>query len=317
MRVDQTLLPTVTPIPFRKRFWRSTRYQLTALAFISPWLIGFLVFMAYPILESLRLSFTDFRLLDASWSYINIKNYVFIFTRDSTFLKAVQNTLLYAILSVPINLGVGLGTALLMNQKVRGLSVWRTMFFLPSLVPPVATIVVFRALFDPGRGLINEILRKMGMVNVPGWFATTDTALITIVLMGIWGFGGTMIIILAGLQDVPRSLLEAAQIDGANTWQKFLNITLPLISPVLFFNLVLGCIGAFQVFAQSIVLGGATGWPGGTTMFFNVYVYLVGFQSPYRIGYASALGWILFIGVLIVTGFNFLVSKRFVFYAGE
>jgi len=314
---EQVLSPTIAPIPIRKRLWRSTRYQLTALAFISPWLIGFLVFMAYPILESLRLSFTDFRLLDSSWSYIALKNYIFIFTRDSTFLKAVQNTLLYAILSVPINLGVGLGTALLMNQKVKGLSIWRTMFFLPSLVPPVATIVVFRALFDPGRGLINEVLRRFGVVNVPGWFATTDTALITIVLMGIWGFGGTMIIILAGLQDVPRSLLEAAQIDGANTWQKFLNITLPLISPVLFFNLVLGCIGAFQVFAQSIVLGGATGWPGGTTMFFNVYVYLVGFQSPYRIGYASALGWILFVGVLIVTGFNFLVSKRFVFYAGE
>jgi multiple sugar transport system permease protein len=204
-----------------------------------------------------------------------------------------------------------------MNQKVKGLSIWRTLFFLPSLVPPVATIVVFRALFDPGRGLINEILRKLGVTNLPGWFATTDTALITIVLMGIWGFGGTMIIILAGLQDVPRSLVEAAEIDGANSWHKFLNITIPLISPVLFFNLVLGCIGAFQVFAQSIVLGGATGWPGGTTMFFNVYVYLVGFQSPYRLGYASALGWILFVGILIVTSFNFLVSKRFVFYAGE
>lgn len=305
------------PIESRKIFWHSVRYNLTALAFISPWLIGFLLFMAYPILESLRLSFTDFRLLEDTFSYVGFSNFIFIFTRDSTFVRAVQNTLLYAVLSVPINLSVGLGTALLMNQKVKGMSIWRTLFFLPSLVPPVATIVVFRALFDPGRGLINEILRNLGVIDPPGWFATTDTALITIVLMGVWGFGGTMIIILAGLQDVPRSLLEAAEIDGANAWHKFIHITIPLISPVLFFNLVLGCIGAFQVFAQSIVLGGATGWPGGTTMFFNVYVYLVGFQSPYRIGYASALGWILFIGILLVTGFNFLVSKRFVFYSGE
>lgn len=317
MKIESTLTPPLAPIRFRKNFWRSSRYHLTALAFISPWLIGFLLFMAYPILESLRLSFTDFRLLGNTWSYNGISNYIFIFTRDVTFIKAVQNTLLFAILSVPINLSVGLGTALLMNQKVKGISIWRTLFFLPSLVPPVATIVVFRALFDPGRGLINEILGNMGVTNLPGWFATTNTSLITIVLMGIWGFGGTMIIILAGLQDVPRSLVEAAEIDGANSWQRFLHITLPLISPVLFFNLVLGCIGAFQVFAQSIVLGGATGWPGGTTMFFNVYVYLVGFQSPYRIGYASALGWILFVGVLLVTAFNFLVSKRFVFYSGE
>jgi multiple sugar transport system permease protein len=306
-----------THVPLKKTLWHAARYNLTALAFISPWLIGFLLFMAYPILESLRLSFTDFRLLEDNYNYVGFKNFVFIFTRDSTFIKAVKNTLLYAILSVPINLSVGLATALLMNQKVKGMSIWRTLFFLPSLVPPVATIVVFRALFDPGRGLINEILRKVGVVDPPGWFATTDTALITIVLMGVWGFGGTMIIILAGLQDVPRSLVEAAQIDGANAWQRFINITIPLISPVLFFNLVLGCIGAFQVFAQSIVLGGATGWPGGTTLFFNVYVYLVGFQSPYRLGYASALGWLLFIGILIVTAFNFFVSKRFVFYSGE
>ena len=317
MKNVSALPQVIAPTPFRKTLWRTLRYNLTALAFISPWLIGFLLFMAYPILESLRLSFTDFRLLEESFNYIGFKNFIFIFTRDATFTKAVQNTLLYAILSVPINLSVGLGTALLMNQKVKGISIWRTLFFLPSLVPPVATIVVFRALFDPGRGLINEILRNLGVIDPPGWFATTDTALITIVLMGVWGFGGTMIIILAGLQDVPRSLLEAAQIDGANAWQRFINVTIPLISPVLFFNLVLGCIGAFQVFAQSIVLGGATGWPGGTTLFFNVYVYLVGFQSPYRLGYASALGWILFIGILLVTAFNFLVSKRFVFYSGE
>lgn len=317
MKNVNALPQAMPPIPFRKSFWRSTRYNLTALAFISPWLIGFLLFMAYPILESLRLSFTDFRLLEDGSNYIGLKNFEFIFSRDSTFIKAVQNTLMFAILSVPINLGVGLGTALLMNQKVKGISIWRTLFFLPALVPPMATIVVFRALFDPGRGLINEILRNLGVVDPPGWFATTDTALITIVLMGVWGFGSTMIIMLAGLQDVPRSLLEAAEIDGANSLQKFFNITIPMISPVLFFNLVLGCIGAFQVFAQSLILGGVTGWPGGTTMFFNVYVYLTAFQSPYRLGYASALGWILFVGILIVTGFNFLVSKRYVFYAGE
>ncbi len=296
--------------------WSRARYHLTALAFISPWLIGFLLFMAYPILESLRLSFTNFRLLDSDYSYVGLTNYKFIFTLDSTFGRAVLNTILFALLSIPINILVGLGTAMLLNTKVKGMNYWRTLFFLPSLVPPVATIVIFKALFDPGRGLINEILGKLGL-GQPGWFASSDTALISIVIMGAWGFGTTMIIMLAGLQEVPRTLIDAAEIDGANSWQRFWNITIPMISPILFYMLVLGCIGAFQVFTQSIVLGGAMGWPGGTTLFYNVYVYVVGLTSPYRMGYASALGWILFLAIMIVTGLNFLLSKRYVFYSGE
>lgn len=309
---------TATPTPGIRTARKRPRfaYHLTALAFIAPWLIGFLLFMAYPILRSLYLSFTDFKLLEDGYNWVGLRNFVFIFTRDKTFIRAVQNTLLYAVLSVPINLLIGLGTALLLNQKVRGMSGWRTLFFLPTLVPPVATIVVFRALFDPGRGLINSILGSLGLPQ-PGWFATTDTALITMVIMGTWGFGGAMIILLAGLQDVPRSLLEAAEIDGANSGQRFRHITIPMLSPVLFFNLVLGCIGAFQVFTQSVVLGGNVGWPGGRTLFYNVYVYVTGFTSPYRMGYASALGWLLFLGILFVTGLNFLLSKRYVFYSGE
>ncbi len=314
--MTSTAATTATTTTHQGRVRRRALYNLTALAFIAPWLIGFLLLMAYPVLRSLYLSFTDFRLLEDEYNWIGLKNFIFMFTRDKTFVRAIQNTLLYAILSVPINLLIGLGTALLLNQKARGMSGWRTLFFLPTLVPPVATIVVFRALFDPGRGLINAFLGKLGLPQ-PGWFASTDTALITMVIMGAWGFGGAMIILLAGLQDVPRSLLEAAAIDGANSWQRFRHITIPMISPVLFFNLVLGCIGAFQVFTQSVVLGGNVGWPGGRTLFYNVYVYVVGFNSPYRMGYASALGWILFLGILLVTGLNFLLSKRFVYYSGE
>jgi multiple sugar transport system permease protein len=304
------------PAASRARTWRKINYHLSALLFISPWLIGFLLFLAYPFIESLRLSFTDFKLLDEVSHFIAWKNYIFMFTRDKTFIRAAKNSLQYAIMEVPLALTISLSIAILLNQKVRGMSIWRTIFFLPSLVPPVATIVVFRALFDPGRGLINKALGEIGLPQ-PGWFASTDTALLTMVIMGAWGFGGTMIIMLAGLQDVPRTLLEAAEIDGANSWQRFWAITIPLISPVIFFNLVLGCIGALQVFAQSFILGGATGWPGGSTLFYNVYVYVVGFNSPYRMGYASALGWTLFLGVLVVTGLNFLVSKRYVFYSGE
>ena len=137
------------------------------------------------------------------------------------------------------------------------------------------------------------------------------------VIMGAWGFGGAMIILLAGLQDIPRTLLEAAEIDGANSAQRFWSITLPILSPIIFFNWVLGFIGALQVFAQSLLLGGNVGWPGGSTLFYNVYVYVVGFNSPYRMGYASALGWVLFVGILAATGLNFLLSRRFVFYSGE
>ncbi len=300
-----------------KRLWKSVRFNLTALAFISPWLIGFLLFMAYPIFESLRLSFTNFRLLEPDlMQYVGWNNYKFMFTKDQVLLRAAVNSAMYAIMQVPLVMLVGLGAAVLLNQKVRGMSFWRTIFFLPSLVPPVATIVVFRALFDPGRGLINKVLGELHLPQ-PGWFASSDTALLTMVIMGAWGFGGGMIIMLAGLQDVPREMLEAAEIDGANSSQRFWSITIPMISPVLFFNLIMGCIGALQVFTQSIILGGSTGWPGGSTLFYNVYVYVVAFQSPYRMGYASALGWILFIGILVVTGLNFLLSKRYVFYTGE
>ena len=298
------------------RRWRQARYNLTALLFISPWLIGFIVFLAYPILESLRLSFTNFQLLDAGTKYIGLRNYIFMFTRDRTLIRAIQNTIGYALMAVPLSLVIALTAAVLLNQKVRGLSLWRTLFFLPSLVPPVATIVIFRALFDPGRGLINQVLENFGLPQ-PGWFASSDTALFTMVIMGAWGFGGAMIILLAGLQDIPRTLLEAAEIDGANSAQRFWSITLPILSPIIFFNWVLGFIGALQVFAQSLLLGGNVGWPGGSTLFYNVYVYVVGFNSPYRMGYASALGWVLFVGILAATGLNFLLSRRFVFYSGE
>ena len=295
---------------------RQIRYHLTALLFISPWVMGFVIFLAYPILESLRLSFTNFQLLDSGTEYIGLRNYIFMFTKDRTLIRAMQNTVGYALMAVPLSLIIALSSAVLLNQKVRGQSLWRTLFFLPSLVPPVATVVVFRALFDPGRGLINQVLANLGLPQ-PGWFATSDTALITMVIMGAWGFGGAMIILLAGLQDIPRTLLEAAEIDGANSSQRFWSITLPILSPIIFFNWVLGSIGALQVFAQSLLLGGNVGWPAGSTLFYNVYVYVVGFNSPYRMGYASALGWVLFIGILLATGLNFLLARRFVFYSGE
>lgn len=300
----------------RRRLAKEARYHLTALAFVLPWVLGFIIFLAYPLVASLRMSLTNYQLLEETCRYVGLKNYAFMFTRDPIYLKAIKNTVTFAVLEVPLRLLIALGIAVLLNTRVRFLGLWRTLFFLPSLVPPVATVVVFKALFDPGRGVVNAVLGRVGLPQ-PGWFAAIDTALYTIVLMSAWGFGGAMIILLAGLQDVPRELLEAAQMDGAGAWARFCNVTLPTISPVLFFNLTLGLIGAFQVFTQSIVLGGATGWPGGSTMFYSVYIYSTSFGPPYRMAYGAAMGWVLFAMILGVTGLNFAASKRFVFYLGE
>lgn len=300
-----------TVSPRRRRGKR--RSTLVQFAFLLPWIIGFLAFSLFPLLVSLYWSFTNYGLFDAAPEWIGLKNYVYMFQHDDIFRKAVTNTVVYAALSVPLLLFTALCTALALNQRVRARGLWRTLFFLPSLAPPVATALVFKAMFDPGSGVVNRILGALGLPQ-PGWFASSDTALYTLVLMSVWGFGGTMIIFLAGLQDVPVQLYEAAELDGAGAVRKLWNITLPLISPVILFNVILLVIGAVQTFAQSLIVGGALGFPGGSTLLYNVYLYQTAFLPPGRLGYGAALAWVMLIALILLTLLNLAMSRRWVYY---
>jgi multiple sugar transport system permease protein len=224
-------------------------------------------------------------------------------------------TLTYVILGVPLNLAFALLIAVLLNQKVRGLGLFRGIYYLPSLLGgSVAIAVLWRQLF--GReGVINAALSVFGITG-PNWIGMPQYALYTLILLHVWQFGSAMVIFLAGLQQVPNELYEAAEIDGASSWHKFWQITLPLLTPVLFFNLVLGIINSFQAFTSAYIVSGGTGGPADSTMFYTLYLYQQGF-SNFRMGYASAMGWILLLIIAAFTAFNFLASRRWVFYGDE
>lgn len=284
------------------------------IVFISPWIIGMLVFIGYPILYSLYLSFTDYSLIKPGMEHvIGLKNYRSAILYDTNFSRSLSNSFIFAAFSVPLILGIGLGSALLLNQKFKGRGVFRTIYFLPSLIPIAASIVLAKSLFEPQYGFVNTFLGWFGITG-PGWMTISDWALQTLILNSLWGFGPAMIIFLAGLQGVPTSLYDAAKIDGANRWQQFTSVTFPMISPVFFFNLVIGCIAGIQTFAQSFTAGGSLGSPGGSTLFYVVYLYAISFQPPFRLGYGAALAWMLFVIVGLITLFNFWLSKKYVHY---
>lgn len=294
---------------------RARRKQsLVAYLFLLPWFGGMILLTAGPLLASLYLSFTNFDLLQAP-TWIGLDNYVRMFTADTRFMRALVVTLIYVVLGVPLNLAFALLIAILLNQKVRGLGLFRGIYYLPSLLGgSVAIAVLWRQLF--GRdGVINAALSVFGVTG-PNWIGMPQYALYTLILLHVWQFGSAMVIFLAGLQQVPNELYEAAEIDGASSWHKFWQITLPLLTPVLFFNLVLGIINSFQAFTSAYIVSGGTGGPADSTMFYTLYLYQQGF-SNFRMGYASAMGWILLLIIAAFTAFNFLASRRWVFYGDE
>ncbi len=280
-------------------------------AFLSPWLIGFLVFTLIPFVVSIYLSFTRYEVV-SSPVWVGTANYGEMFSRDPIFWKALVITLKYAAVAVPLGTVAGVGLALLLNADIRGMSVYRTLFFIPSIVPMVATSVVFIWILNPQIGLVNGILKKFGVVG-PAWLADPKYAFWSLVMMGLWSVGGSMIIYLAGLKDVPPHLYEAAMIDGASSFQRLRHVTLPMITPVIFFNLVMGVIGAFQYFTQAYIM--TSGGPEDSTMFYALYL----FNRAWRyldMGYASAMAWVLFIVIMICTGFIFKSQKKWVHYGG-
>ncbi len=288
------------------------RESLWGYFFIGPWVIGFIIFTAGPMLASLVLSLTHYDIASAP-IFVGLDNYVKLFTGDPKFWHALRVTMTYAFIAIPLNLIFGFLVAYLLNLRVPGVAFWRTIYYLPSVMPGVATALLWGLLFNPRIGVINWLLSLVG-IKGPGWLASPQWALPALILMSLWGVGGGMIIYLAGLQGIPTSLYEAAQIDGANRWQQLTRITLPLMSPVIFYNLVTGIIGTFQYFTDAYVLTG--GGPVDATLFYNLYLYKQAFT--YRnMGYASALAWVLFVIVLVFTLLVFKSSDLWVYYEGE
>jgi multiple sugar transport system permease protein len=286
-----------------------------AYFFISPWIIGFIIFTLGPMLASLYLSFTDYSLGSVgsvpvlNWG----ANYVKLFAGDPKFWHALVVTVTYAIIAIPLELFFGFMVAYLLNLKVPGLPVWRTLYYLPSVTPAVAGAILWGIIFNPSFGIMNWFLSLIG-IKGPGWLSSQQWALPALIIMSLWGVGGGMVIYLAGLQGIPTALYEAAEIDGANSLQKLAKITVPLMTPVIFFNLVIGIIGTFQFFTSVYVL--TRGGPADATLFYNLYLYNTAFRYL-NMGYASALAWILFIIVLLLTLLVFRSSSLWVYYEGE
>jgi multiple sugar transport system permease protein len=301
------------------------RKGLTVLLFMSPWIVGFLGLILYPMLSSLYFSFTRYSLL-SSPEWVGLENYK-LMIRDPFFWLTIRNTVWLIVVGVPLRISFAIFTAWLLTLPRHGSRVYRTVYFIPSIAPPVAASLAFILVFQPAFGPINQILRGFGWANPPLWFYGPGSSKWGIVLLGLWGVGDAMIIFLAGLLNVPRQLYEAADIEGASGWQKFRHVTLPMLSPVIFFSLVIGVIYGFQLFTQAYVTSLATsgssitdvgsdiGSPQGSMLFFSVYLYQQGFQS-FRMGYASALAWVLFAITMACTLLIIRGSRRWVFYQG-
>lgn len=285
------------------------RKNLVGYAFISPWLIGFLLFTAFPFLASVYLSFTRYNIVSAP-SWVGSANYRMLFTADPLFWQALKVTFWYAVVAVPLGIVAGVGLALLLNLELRGMSLFRTIFYLPSIVPSVASSVIFLWILNPQTGLINGLLRNIH-IEGPPWLQDKAWAPWSLVLLSVWAVGGSMVIYLAGLKEIPVYLYEAAVMDGANAFQKMRLITLPMLTPVIFFNLVMGIIGTFQYFTEAYIM--TQGGPEDSTLFYALYL----FQRAWRyldMGYASAMAWVLFLVIMVLTGVVFRTQRRWVHY---
>ncbi|QAY60129.1 sugar ABC transporter permease [Microbacterium protaetiae] len=301
--------------PGQVRVKEKKRDNFAGYMFLLPWLIGLAVFTLGPLLASLYLSLTDYNLLKSPLEnppdFIGFGNYVKMF-QDASFWNSFRVTVVYVATGVPLQLLLALLLALLLDRGMRGLSFYRSVFYLPSLLGgSVAVAILWRQVFGKD-GLVNSFLAIFG-IDAPGWIGHPDFALWTLVILHVWTFGSPMVIFLAGLRQIPDMYYEAASVDGAGRMRRFFSITLPLLTPIIFFNLVLQIIFAFQSFTQAYVVSGGTGGPAESTMFYTLYLYRVGFLQ-YHMGYASAMAWFLLVVIGAFTAFNFWLSKFWVFY---
>lgn len=282
--------------------------------FLLPWFVGLLVIVIGPMVASLYLSFTNYNPLTTP-EWVGLDNYIKMFTADPRYLKSVGVTLTYVFVSVPLQLAFALGLALILDKGVRGLAIYRSVYYLPSLLgASVAIAILWRQVFG-GDGIFNDLLAMFGIEGI-SWISTPSTAVYTLVALSVWTFGAPMVIFLAGLRQIPEEYYEAASVDGASRFRKLFSITIPLLTPVIFFNLILQMIGAFQAFTQAFIVSDGTGGPVDSTLFYTLYLYQEGF-ARFRMGYASAMAWVLLAVIALFTAINFLASRYWVFYGDE
>jgi len=287
---------------------RTTAGYLCAL----PWIIGFLIFTLGPMVVSIIISFEEYNILNPP-RFVGSQNYVKLLTGDSLFWKSLYNTLYITVFGVPFGMVVGLLIALILNTKIKGITTFGTMFYLPAIVPIVASSLLWMWMYNPRFGLINFLLSQVG-IEGPNWLSSKTWAKPAIIFMGLWGAGAGMIIYLAGLQGIPKQLYEAASIDGANWWRKFANITIPMLTPTIFFNMIMSIIVHFQIFTQAYIM--TQGGPADSTLFYVFHLFNHAFRY-FNMGYASALAWVLFIIILIATLIQFRLAPKWVHYGGE
>jgi multiple sugar transport system permease protein len=303
---------TVTPVAKPRRrnslLWREA---VDGYVFILPWLIGFFIFVAGPMVASLLISFMRWEIVTPP-RWTGLEQYARLFN-DSRFYLSLYNTAYYVFIGVPLHLFLALLAALAMNLNLRGIRFYRTVYFIPSITPVVASSLLWLWIFNPEFGLANSVLNRIGLPSLY-WLQDPRLAKPAFIIMSFWTIGGQMVILLAGLKGIPRALYEAAEMDGAGWWNSFRYITLPMLSPAIFFNLILAIIGAFQVFTQSYIITG--GGPENATLFYVLYLYRMAFEN-FRMGYASAMAWVLFVIILIFTFIQFRLSDRWVFYEGS
>lgn len=290
---------------------RRARRDLTAYAFLTPWLVGVVVLTLGPMVASLYLAFTDYDLL-SSPHWIGLGNVVEMFTDDPRYLASLKVTALYVVTSVPLKLAAALGVAMAFNAGMRALGFYRAVYYLPSLLGgSVAVAVMWQQVFG-GDGLVNHVLGWVGL-DGPSWISDPRYALWTLVLLAVWQFGTPMLIFLAGLKQVPSTLYDAAAVDGVNRWQRFRYVTLPALTPLIFFNLVLQVIGSFQSFNSAYIVSNGSGGPSDSTLLYTLYLYQEGF-TRFHMGYASAMAWVLLLIIAFFTALNFLGSRYWVHY---
>ncbi|MFG2587884.1 sugar ABC transporter permease [Streptomyces sp. NBC_01166] len=305
---------TTPPKPPEKRRRQVREKQWPAYVFLSPWMIGAGILTLVPMAVSLYLSFTDYNLFDAP-RWVGLRNYTEMLTEDPRYWRSVGTTLLYVVVAVPLKLALALGVAMLLKNLGRGRAFYRSAFYAPSLLGASMSIaLVWKALFNDG-GSVDGVLGAIG-IDLGGWVGNPDLAVFAVVLLTVWQFGAPMVIFLAGLQQISPDLYEAAALDGAGRWRQFVSVTVPMLSPVVFFNLVLETIQSFQVFTPAFAISGGDGGPADSTMFYTLYLYERGFTASHM-GYASAMAWLLLIAIGLVTLILFRTSRSWVFYADE
>lgn len=285
--------------------------SLTGYLFLAPWFIGILVFSSIPMFSSLYLSFTNYNFI-SSPTWTGFGNYINLFLHDPQFIQSMKITFTYVFVAVPLELVFSLAIAMLLNIGIRGLALYRAIYYIPSLIGGSAAIaILWRQVFGE-EGIVNQFLAMFG-ADFPSWVGTPGYSLASIIFLKLWQFGAPMVIFLAGLKNIPQEIYEASSIDGAGKVRKFFTVTLPLLSPIILFNAIMQIIGTFQSFTSAYIISNGTGGPANSTLFYTLYIYQNAFGN-FQMGYASAMAWILLIIIAVITGLSFLLSRKWVHY---